>query len=82
MPVSSFIIGFRKKNEKEILNFLDSKEQYELLGIDKDKMAILSDTKTLEEEYALSKQLVDVKGVREINILFHHTQDLFDPKFQ
>ncbi|PCJ16199.1 MAG: hypothetical protein COB02_16755 [Candidatus Cloacimonadota bacterium] len=82
MPVSSFIIGFRKQNEENILNFVNSKPQYEMLGINNDKMAVLADTKSLDEEYDLSKQLVDVKGVREINILFHHTQDLFDPKFQ
>lgn len=82
MPVSSFIIGFRKEHEDNVLEYVNSKPQYELLGIDQDKMAVLSDTKTLEEEYELSQHLVDVKGVREINILFHHTQDLFDQQFQ
>lgn len=76
MPISSFIVECFQGKTEQVLSVLETIPVYTILGCEQHKIAVLSDTNTLDEEYQACKRVVDDGGVREINILFHNFEDV------
>jgi|GEM_PF-5827335 len=75
MPIASFLVSCSDENIEQIAIYLKSKPQYEVLGIENNNIAVLSDTQTLDEEYELAQNLSNQTGVKAINVLIHNTED-------
>jgi hypothetical protein len=72
MPISSFIVACFEKGCEEVQSFIEGESCYQLLGREGTSIAVLSESRTLDDEYDLAQKLASLSGVREIKILFHH----------
>ena len=75
MPISSLIVSSKKGQEGPVRAFIEDIECYEILKEKDSSFAVLSDTVSLSDEYAMAQRLASNPDIREIKIVFHHLDE-------